>query len=71
MDTQLKQTFVVAIFITALLLRIFGGGIATGSMIAGGNLVSSAIAGISWLWLAIPLALAVDIALPSRDSEGT
>ncbi len=41
----------VAFVVAALLLFLFGGGMATGTMMSGGMMGSGSMWGISWMWL--------------------
>lgn len=63
MDAPTKTAFVIAIFVVALLLLLFGGGMATGTMMSGGAIGSGSMGGISWVWLPILVVFALGIVL--------
>ena len=62
MDTTTRTALVIAFVVTALLLLIFGGGMATGTMISGGMMGSGSMGGISWMWLPTVLVVALGVA---------
>ncbi len=51
MDATSKTALVIAFVVAALLLLLFGGGMATGTMMSGGMMGSGSMGGISWMWL--------------------
>ncbi len=51
MDATSKTALVIALGAVALLLLLFGGGIATGTMISGGMMGSASAGGMIWMWL--------------------
>ena len=63
MDTTNKTALVIAIVIAALLLLLFSGGMATGTMFSGGMMGSGSIGGISWMWLPTLLVVALGVVL--------
>lgn len=63
MDTSTKTAFVIAFVVAALLLQIFDGGMATGTMMSGGMTGSGSMRGFSWMWLPILLFVAIGVVL--------
>ena len=51
METTTKTALVIAFAVVALLLLLFGGAMATGTMMSGGMMGSRSMGGISWMWL--------------------
>ncbi len=51
MDATTRTALVVAFVVAAVLLLLFGGGMATGTMMSGGMMGSGSMGGISWMWL--------------------
>ena len=51
MDATTKTALVIAFVVVALLLLLFGGGMATGTMMSGGMMGSGSMGGVSWMWL--------------------
>ncbi len=63
MDTTTKTAFVIAFVVVALLLLLFGGGMATGTMLSGGMMGSGSMGGISWMWLPTLLVVVLGMVL--------
>jgi hypothetical protein len=63
MDATTKTVLVIAFAVVALLLLIFGGGMATGTMMSGGMMGSGSMGGISWMWLPTLLVVILGVAL--------
>ena len=51
MDATTRTALIIAFVAVALLLLIFGGGMATGTLMTGGMMGSGSMGGISWIWL--------------------
>jgi len=51
MDTSIRTATVIAFVIIASLLLLFGGGMATGTMLSGDMVESGSMGEISWMWL--------------------
>jgi hypothetical protein len=68
MDSSSKTALVIAFAVIALLLLLFGGGMATGTMFSGGMMGSGSMGGISWMWLPTLLVVVLGIALFSAIS---
>jgi len=67
MDTT-KTALVIAFIVAALLLLLFGGGMATGTMMSGGVMGSGSMNGISWMWLPTLLIVVLGVVLFSAIS---
>ena len=63
MDGTNKTALVVAFVVVALLLLLFGGGMATGTMMSGGMMGSGSMGGFSWMWLPILLVVVLGAVL--------
>jgi hypothetical protein len=63
MDPTSKTAPVIAFVVIALLLLLFGGGMATGTMFSGGMMGSGSMGGISWMWLPTLLVAVLGVAL--------
>ena len=63
MDVSTRTPVVIAFVVVALLLLLFGGGMATGTMMSGGMMGSGSMGGISWMWLPTVLVVALGVAL--------
>ena len=63
-----KTALITAFAVIALLLLLFGGGMATGTMISGGMMGSGSMGGISWMWLPTLLVVLLGVALISAIS---
>ena len=50
-DATTRTALVIAFVVAAVLLLLFGGGMATGTMMSGGMMGSGSMGGISWMWL--------------------
>ncbi len=68
MDTATKTPLVIAFVVAALLLLLFGGGMATGTMISGGMMGSGSMGGINWMWLPTLLVVVLGVVLISAIS---
>jgi hypothetical protein len=68
MDTTARTAIFVAFAAVALLLLLFGGGMATGVVMSGGMMGSGSMGGISWMWLPTLLVVVLIIALFSALS---
>ena len=68
MDPKSNTALVIAFVVIALLLLLFGGGMATGTMFSGGMMGSGSMGGVSWMWLPILLVVALGVALFSAIS---
>lgn len=62
MNATTKTAPVIAFVVVALLL-LFGGGMATGTMIRGGMMGSGSMGEISWMWLPTLLAVVLGVVL--------
>ena len=62
MDTSAKTALVIASVILALVALLFGGGVATATMISGG-IARSSLDGIGWMWLPASIVAALGIVL--------
>ena len=51
MDAKTKTPLVIAVTVVAVLLLLFGGGMATGTIMSGGMMGSGNMGGFSWMWL--------------------
>ena len=69
MDATTKTPLIIAFVAIALLLLLFGGGMATGTMISGGMMGSGSLGGISWMWLPTVLIVVLAGVLISAVSE--
>jgi hypothetical protein len=58
-----KAALITALAVIALLLLLFGGGMATGTMLSGGMMGSGSMGGISWMWLPTLLVVLLGVAL--------
>ena len=65
MDATTKTALVIAFVVAALLLLLFGGGMATGTLMSGGMMGSGSMGGISWMWLPTVLVVVLGVALIS------
>ena len=63
MDATTRTALVIAFVVVALLLLLFGGGMATGTMMSGGMMGSGSMGGISWMWLPTLLVVVLGVAL--------
>ncbi len=63
MDATTKTALIIAFFVVGLLLLLFGGGMATGTIISGGMMGSGSMGGISWMWLPTLLVVALGVVL--------
>ena len=68
MDTATKTALVIAFAVAALLLLLFGGGMASGTLMSGGMMGSGSMGGISWMWLPTLLVVVLGVALFSAIS---
>ncbi len=68
MDATTKTALVIAFVVVALLLLLFGGGMATGTMMSGGMMGSGSMGGISWMWLPTLLVVVLGAVLFSMIS---
>ena len=68
MDITSKTALFIALAAVALLLLLFGGGMATGTMMSGGMIGSGSMGGISWMWLPTLLVVVLGVALFSAIS---
>ena len=68
MDSKSNTALVISLVIAALLLLLFGGGMATGTMFSGGMMGSGSMGGISWMWLPTLLVVVLGVALFSAIS---
>jgi hypothetical protein len=62
-DTTTKTALDIAFVVVALLLLLFGGGMATGTLMSGGMMGSGSMGGISWMWLPTLLVVALGVVL--------
>ena len=63
MDTTTKTALLIAFAVTALLLLLFGGGMATGTMMSGGMMGSGSMGGINWMWLPTLVVVVLGVVL--------
>lgn len=63
MDTASKTALVIVFAVIALLLLIFGGGMATGTMMSGGMMGTGSMGGFSWMWLPTLLVVVLGVVL--------
>jgi hypothetical protein len=68
MDNTTGTGFVIAFVAVALLLLLFGGGMATGTIMTGGYMGSVSMGGVSWMWLPTLLVVAIGVVLFSSIS---
>ena len=68
MNATSNTPLVIAVVIAALLVLLFGGGMATGTMFSGGMMGSGSMGGISWMWLPTLLVVVLGVALFSAIS---
>ena len=68
MDNTGRTGLFIAIVAVALLLLLFGGGLATGTMMSGGYMGSGSMGGVSWMWLPTLLVVAIGVVLFSAIS---
>jgi hypothetical protein len=66
MDTTSKTALVIALAAVALLLLVFGGGMATGTLISGGIMGSGSAGGMIWMWLPTLLVVVLGVVLFSN-----
>ena len=66
MDATSKTAIVIALVAVALLLLLFGGGIATGIMISGGTMGSGSAGGMIWMWLPTLFVVVLGVVLFSN-----
>jgi len=62
MDASGNTALVIALVIAVLLLLLFGGGMASGTMFSGGMMGSGSMGGISWMWLPTLLIVVLAVA---------
>ena len=67
MDAPTKTAPVIAFVVVALLLLLFGGGMATGTMMSGGMIGSGSMGGINWMWLPTLLVVVLAVVLISAS----
>lgn len=65
MDTGSNTALVIVFAVIALLLLIFGGGMATGTMMSGGMMGTGSLGGFSWMWLPTVLVVILGVVLYS------
>ena len=63
MNATTNTALVIAIVAIALLLLLFGGGMATGTIMSGGMMGSGSMGGISWMWLPTLLVVVPGVVL--------
>ena len=65
MNSSSNTALVIALVAVALLLLLFGGGMATGTMFSGGMMGSGSMGGIgiSWMWLPTLLVVVLGVVL--------
>ena len=63
MNATSNTALVIAIVAIALLLLLFGGGMATGTIMSGGMMGSGSMGGISWMWLPTLLVVVPGVVL--------
>jgi hypothetical protein len=68
MNDTSKTALIIAFVVAALLLLLFGGGMATGTMISGGMMGSGSMGGVSWMWLPTLLVVVLGLVLFSAIS---
>ena len=68
MNATSNTALVIAIVAIALLLLLFGGGMATGTIMSGGMMGSGSMGGISWMWLPTLLVVVLGVVLVSAIS---
>jgi len=66
MDATSKTAIVIALVAVALLLLLFGGGIATGIMISDGTMGSGSAGGMIWMWLPTLFVVVLGVVLFSN-----
>ena len=66
MDATSKTALVIASVAVALLLLLFGGGIATGTVISGGMTGSASASGMIWMWLPTLFVVVLGVVLFSN-----
>ena len=66
MDATSKTALVIALVAVALLLLLFGGGIATGTVISGGMMGSGSTGGMIWMWLPTLFVVVLGVVLFSN-----
>lgn len=70
MNTSTRRALIVASVVTALLMLLFGGGIATGTMMSGSIMRSGSIGPVSEILLPFLLFLALAVAVFSAIFDG-
>jgi hypothetical protein len=68
MDSSNNTALVIALVVAVFLALLFGGGMATGTMISGGMMGSGSMGGVSWMWLPTLLAVVLGLVLFSAIS---
>ena len=63
MNSTNNTALAIASVVVALLLLLFGGAMATGTMFSGGMMGSGSMGGISWMWLPTLLVVVLGVAL--------
>ncbi len=63
MNATTITALVIAFVAIALLLLLFGGGMATGTMFSGGMMGSGSMGGITWMWLPTLLIVVLGVVL--------
>ena len=66
MDATSKTALVIALVAVASLLLLFGGGIATGTMISSGTMGSGSAGGMIWMWLPTLFVVVLGVVLFSN-----
>jgi len=66
MDAISRTAFVISIVALALLLLLFGGGMATGTMISGGMTGRGSADGMIWMWLPTLFVVVLGVVLFSN-----
>ena len=61
MNERAKSVLVIALIVVGVLILLFGGGLATGTMMGGGMMGNGMMGGISWMW--VPTLLTVGVGL--------
>ena len=69
MNISTRKTLVVASVVSALLMLLFGGGIATGTMMSGGMMRSGSIDVVSGMFIPFLLFIALGIVIFSAVFE--